>query len=97
MRIDDDTWENAKKVAEFHDTSVSALVIAFLKRLRIANDPMVTAKRSAKAVNPKQSTPAHLNPNFEFFKPTPHAECEHKQLKTIKFGSFCVTCGKKVS
>lgn len=100
IRIDDDTWARAKAIASEQETSVTAMIDGFLKKLRPSKEAMATARAEAKKLNPKnpnqsEPPPYRFRPGTEG-RPT-KAECEHKVKKTIKFGTFCCQCGGKLS
>ena len=107
IRVDDITWLHAREVADFYDTTVSALVVQYLKALRIGQKPVHTVVREVNRVapvkristRPQRERPGTLpatrpRPASDRVKADP-ATCTHPIQKEVPYGTFCTACGAK--
>ena len=102
IRIPDEVWEHARLVAETNNTTVTSLILEFLKGLRTYEDPETLVERGIKRKN-KQFTPRPFKVSTGTIEigevltaPVDTASCPHKITKTITFGTFCRDCGQKL-
>ena len=84
--VDDVTWEKIKFYAEFHDTSVNAIINDFLKRIRITVPPDRLARARANKLNPPIE-------NVKFVPAKVPDVCTHQSAIKLPYGSFCDLCG----
>jgi hypothetical protein len=105
LRIPDDVWENAQRVAAFYDTNVTEMIVFFLKRLHTRGIPETTATtvvRKICGVDAKQSAAAKARTQFGPAIPETEERkrkienCTHLVIKTIPYGTFCTGCGKRM-
>ena len=103
LRVPDDIWDNAREVAAINDTSVSAMIVLFLKKLHPGYRPYNTATSVARKVTGPKAVPKHLVATA--FKPghvvkqvkVDKKTCTHPNIKTIPYGTFCVACGTRMA
>ncbi len=98
MRVNDEIWNRAKKIAESHGTSVTVLVIAYLKAV-CANPKLIALSQGEPAPLPVK--PSRPKPHPERTKHAPGTEllddpatCAHPQNKwrVLTYGTWC-RCG----
>ena len=100
IRVPDKVWDHAVEVAQFHDTTVSAMVVDFLRKVNLRGHPKVTAARQATAqVGPTVFGNQQLSGKNLVNLRRPERErmnpliCDHPVIKTIPYGTFCTACG----
>jgi len=106
IRVDDITWLHAQHVADFYDTSVTAMVVEFLQALRIGQKPTRAVVKTVNKVapvprmtrrpgmNPGKLPAAFTRPEAERVKVDP-ATCTHEIKKELPYGEFCMACGAR--
>ena len=103
LRVSDDIWDNAKIVAEVNDTTVTAMIVLFLKKLHPDRRPYSTAKNVARTVAGPRKTPQHFKATVfaKGHKPAKQqvdkGTCMHGSVKTIPYGTFCLLCGTRMA
>jgi hypothetical protein len=108
LRINDETWALAKKVADENGISRTVLITAYIRMMTQDARPsqkgkkMPAAPRGGWASSPPQS---ELTDKAMLRRPKPpprgatketQATCEHLAAAPISFGVFCRKCGKKL-
>lgn len=101
IRVSDGLWNKAKVVADVNDTTVTALIISFLRALKLPEDPQEAVRRRANAFSPSKSQMKDRDRriggrNLYNREKVDPALCEHLYFKEIPFGKFCVSCGTKL-
>ncbi len=85
VRIDNDTWERAKRTAEKGNTTVSALIV---DSLRILADEALGIRQIETVLE------SHRKPKRP---PVDPETCLHRSKKTLSFGTWCAACRKKLA
>ncbi len=85
VRVDEETWERARKVAEKGQTTISALIV---DSLRTIADETLGIRQIEEVLE------SHRKPK----QPRPDPEtCLHRHVKVLSFGSWCGACGKRMA
>lgn len=107
IRVSDRVWDKAQRIAEFNDTTVSTILVGYLKGLNINSKlrpsqirqggPSPIERNLAKKRRdyPDDASRARTaTPTVPTIKPE---DCEHPGAVTVSFGTFCTTCQKRIA
>jgi hypothetical protein len=106
IRVDDRTWNYAREVAAQNGTSVSEIVVTYLKKpvglSRAQAASLVKAQHPRHGANgSKDQNAGARDPQGHFIRPAvaPRGErvdqktCPHPSIKTLGAADFCRRCG----
>ena len=105
IRVPDEVWEKARLIAAFHDTTVSAMVVEFLRKVNYRGQIKMTARNVSTDLLGKLPPPVRTGTPSALVGPklknSPKEKidplvCDHPVLKTIPYGTFCTACGTKM-
>jgi len=88
IRVDDETWERATQVAREKNTTITAMVLDYLRTLSPQTKHKGSQLRYSTNLEPARPPPTMKR------KPV---ECGHPKVRDLGFVKICAACGRKVS
>ena len=107
MRISDQVWSNAHRIAELNATTVTAIVVGYLDSLHVRSKLRPTQLRKGVSPvernnprRPRVDGPRNLK-DARFAPITTPAikpeDCDHRGAHVLSIGTFCSTCRTRIA